>query len=110
MCVWTLFPSLPLTCLYSPLLPFSGLVKTANDKFLDIMGYTLNEIKGHHHRMFVEHPDTEEYLAFWDTLKRGRFHSGEFKRITKVKGEGERRVCVCVCVCVYVCVYVCVCV
>lgn len=62
-----------------------GRVLTANDNFLAVMGYTLEEIVGHHHRMFCEPAYTESraYADFWDRLALGEFDSGEYKRVTK---------------------------
>lgn len=62
-----------------------GTIITANDNFLAALGYTLDEIKGQHHRMFVdsaerEHPD---YEAFWESLRAGKFQSAEYKRYGK---------------------------
>jgi methyl-accepting chemotaxis protein len=63
----------------------SGHVLTANANFLALMGYGLDEIKGRHHRVFVEpaQAGTSEYLSFWERLARGEFEHGEFKRIGK---------------------------
>ena len=44
-----------------------GTIITANDNFLTTLGYTLEEVQGKHHRLFVE-PDYEtsnEYKEFW---------------------------------------------
>lgn len=62
-----------------------GRILVANDKFLDMMGYTLDEVRGRHHSLFVarEDRDSPEYAEFWAKLKRGEFASGEFKRIAK---------------------------
>jgi methyl-accepting chemotaxis protein len=62
-----------------------GTIITANQQFLDIMGYTLPEIQGQHHSMFAEpHVGASpEYKAFWATLNRGEFVSAEFKRLGK---------------------------
>lgn len=62
-----------------------GTIRTANDNFLKTVGYSLEEIKGHHHRMFMDPStkDSPEYAAFWDALRRGEFTSGEFKRVGK---------------------------
>ncbi len=62
-----------------------GTIITANDMFLNIMGYTLDEIKGQSHRIFAEssYAQTEEYRQFWKTLNEGKFQSAEFKRIGK---------------------------
>ena len=49
------------------------------------MGYTLGEIQGKHHRVFLENDTTnkEDYRKFWESLNRGEFQSGEYKRIGK---------------------------
>jgi methyl-accepting chemotaxis protein len=62
-----------------------GTILTANANFLTAMGYTLPEVRGQHHAMFVEaaQRDSAEYRAFWDALRRGTFQSAEFKRVAK---------------------------
>ncbi|MFK7831489.1 MAG: methyl-accepting chemotaxis protein [Congregibacter sp.] len=62
-----------------------GTIITANDNFLDAIGYTLNEIKGQHHRMFVEkeYAASDKYRAFWAALGTGEHNSGQFKRVRK---------------------------
>ncbi len=60
-----------------------GNVLTANDRFLNSMGYSLAQIQGKHHRIFC---DPEEYTspaykAFWDKLRRGDFIADRFKRV-----------------------------
>jgi methyl-accepting chemotaxis protein len=62
-----------------------GTVITANDNFLNTLGYTLNEIRGKHHSMFVEPElkNSSEYQQFWEKLNRGEFESAEYKRIGK---------------------------
>jgi methyl-accepting chemotaxis protein len=67
-----------------------GTILTANDRFLEAMGYSLEEIQGRHHRMFVD-PDERDcpaYKEFWAKLNRGEFSQAEFKRI----GKGGREV------------------
>lgn len=65
-----------------------GSIITANDNFLRTTGYSLNEIKGKHHRMFVtpEYGRSVEYREFWDSLNRGEFFVGTYSRINK-RGE-----------------------
>ena len=60
-----------------------GEVLTANDRFLNAMGYSLAQIKGKHHRMFCEPSEynSSQYEAFWAKLRRGEFVTGRFKRI-----------------------------
>jgi methyl-accepting chemotaxis protein len=62
-----------------------GTVQDANRNFLDAMGYTLEEIRGKHHRIFVDpqYAHSNEYEDFWRKLRSGEFVSGEFKRIAK---------------------------
>ena len=62
-----------------------GNIITANDNFLNTMGYRLDEIKGKHHQLFVDEEtrQSESYQRFWSELKGGRFFSGEFKRESK---------------------------
>ncbi len=62
-----------------------GTIVTANENFLSTVGYSLDEIKGQHHSMFVEpgYKESPEYKAFWDGLRRGEFSSGKYKRLGK---------------------------
>jgi methyl-accepting chemotaxis protein len=67
-----------------------GTIVTANENFLKTLGYSLGEIQGKHHSMFVE-PATREsaaYREFWAKLNRGEYQSAEYKRI----GKGGREV------------------
>jgi PAS domain S-box-containing protein len=60
-------------------------VLDANENFLKTMGYTLEEIKGRDHSLFVEpaYKNTREYTEFWNRLKKGEFQAAQFKRLTK---------------------------
>ena len=62
-----------------------GTIIDANQLFLNAMGYTLDEVKGKHHRMFVEpeYAESNDYRAFWSNLNQGNFDSGEYKRLAK---------------------------
>ena len=62
-----------------------GTILDANANFLQAMGYTLAEIRGKHHRIFVEpaYQSSREYTAFWDALRRGEFQAGQYKRYGK---------------------------
>jgi len=62
-----------------------GTVITANDNFLKALGYTLDEIKGKHHSMFVDeaYRQSAEYKEFWTKLNRGEYQAAEYKRIGK---------------------------
>jgi methyl-accepting chemotaxis protein len=60
-----------------------GTVVDANENFLTVMGYSMEQIRGKHHSMFVEKSfkDSADYRAFWDALRKGEYQSGEYKRI-----------------------------
>jgi methyl-accepting chemotaxis protein len=62
-----------------------GRILNANENFLATVGYTLEEVRGQHHGMFVDptHRHSAEYRAFWDKLGRGEYDSGQYKRVTK---------------------------
>lgn len=66
-----------------------GHILDANANFLGAMGYTLDEIKGQHHSLFVD-PDygnSREYVEFWQDLARGEFKAEEFQRFDKHGNE-----------------------
>ncbi|ENM5742829.1 PAS domain-containing methyl-accepting chemotaxis protein [Vibrio metoecus] len=63
-----------------------GYVKDANDNFLRVMGYRLEEIVGKHHRMFCDDAFYQENPNFWRDLAKGEFKSGLFHRKT---GQGR---------------------
>ena len=67
-----------------------GTILTANDNFLKALGYSLGEIQGKHHSMFVDpsERDSAAYRDFWTALKRGEYQAAEYKRI----GKGAREV------------------
>ncbi|MFC4236977.1 PAS domain S-box protein [Thalassospira xianhensis] len=62
-----------------------GTIIRANDNFLSLMGYSLSEITGKHHRIFVptQIRNAPEYDLFWKDLTAGQFKSQAFPRITK---------------------------
>ena len=62
-----------------------GTIITANENFLNAMGYRLDEIRGRHHSMFVDpaYKDSAEYKNFWASLARGEYKSAEYKRFGK---------------------------
>jgi methyl-accepting chemotaxis protein len=67
-----------------------GKIITANENFCRAMGYSLSEIIGQHHSMFVAPTDRQsaEYQAFWENLSRGQPAVGKVKRL----GKGGREV------------------
>ena len=62
-----------------------GTIVTANENFLKTLGYTLGEIQGKHHSMFVEQAekDSAAYREFWAALNRGQYQAAEYKRLGK---------------------------
>jgi len=62
-----------------------GKILTANENFLATFDYTLDEIRGQHHGMFVDpaYRNSAEYRMFWDKLRRGEYDAGQYKRIAK---------------------------
>lgn len=62
-----------------------GILINANDRFCQAMGYTLDELQGRHHRIFLEpaYRDSKDYENFWAQLRGGRLVTGQFKRIGK---------------------------
>jgi methyl-accepting chemotaxis protein len=62
-----------------------GTIVTANENFLKTLGYSLSEIQGKHHGMFVESAtrDSAAYREFWASLNRGEYQAAEFKRVGK---------------------------
>ncbi|WP_181140923.1 methyl-accepting chemotaxis protein [Xanthomonas arboricola] len=62
-----------------------GRILHANQNFLSLMGYRLDEVVGQHHRMFVtpSDRDSESYQQFWQALRRGDFNAGRFCRLDK---------------------------
>jgi methyl-accepting chemotaxis protein len=67
-----------------------GTIRTANDNFLNALGYTLGEIQGKHHSMFVDpsERDSAAYRDFWAALRRGEYQAAEYKRL----GKGAKEV------------------
>jgi methyl-accepting chemotaxis protein len=63
----------------------NGTIITANANFLSTMGYTIDEIRGQHHGMFVQSSSREkaEYAAFWTDLRAGKCCAAEFRRLAK---------------------------
>jgi methyl-accepting chemotaxis protein len=62
-----------------------GKIITANQNFLNVLGYRLDEIQGQHHSMFVDlaFRQSVEYRLFWEKLGRGEYDVGQYKRIGK---------------------------
>lgn len=67
-----------------------GTIISANENFLQTLGYALSEIQGKHHRMFCDgdFARTGEYADFWKKLNRGEFDSGRYLRV----GAGGRKI------------------
>jgi methyl-accepting chemotaxis protein len=67
-----------------------GRIVTANKNFLDTVGYTLEEVRGQHHGLFVDPAERQgtEYRAFWERLGRGDYDAGQYRRF----GKGGREI------------------
>ncbi|MEZ3186151.1 methyl-accepting chemotaxis protein [Pseudomonas sp. LM13] len=62
-----------------------GTVVTANEQFLQTMGYSLAELKGKHHSLFCTPEDaaSADYKAFWQKLNRGEYIADRFRRVDR---------------------------
>lgn len=62
-----------------------GTILWANARFLELMGYRLDELRGRHHRIFCgeEHARSAAYETFWSKLRHGEFDAGEYRRYAK---------------------------
>ena len=62
-----------------------GEIEWANAAFLEVLGYTLDEIRGQNHSLFVDKTYREgaEYASFWDRLRKGETFTSQFPRVTK---------------------------
>lgn len=67
-----------------------GVIIFANENFLKAVGYSLDEIKGRHHSIFVDaqYREGAAYRDFWNALRSGEYQAGEFQRV----GKGGREV------------------
>ncbi|WP_417310539.1 methyl-accepting chemotaxis protein [Devosia sp.] len=67
-----------------------GTILDANENFLMTLGYRIEEVRGQHHRIFVDAKEVSspEYAQFWARLRAGEFQAAEYKRI----GKGGREV------------------
>jgi methyl-accepting chemotaxis protein len=66
-----------------------GTIRHANENFLKAMGYSLEEIVGRHHSIFLDPADaaSDAYRLFWTELRKGHFQSGDFPRLSR---DGKR--------------------
>ena len=62
-----------------------GTILSANENFLRLTGYNLGEIRGQHHRLFVDKAEAASpaYQAFWDSLRAGQFQRADYMRLAK---------------------------
>src|SRR5262249_32509121 len=67
----------------------NGNIQTANDNFLQLVGYRLEELQGQNHGLLVEqhYRASDEYRLFWEALRRGECQIGQYKRIAKGNRE-----------------------
>jgi PAS domain S-box-containing protein len=66
-----------------------GTIISANQNYLDLMGYEADELIGKHHSIFVDPAEAQsvEYERFWQSLRLGTFQSAEFRRLDKHGNE-----------------------
>jgi methyl-accepting chemotaxis protein len=62
-----------------------GFITDVNSIFLETMGYKFNDkdkVIGKHHSVFVsyEYSKSDEYIKFWENLRKGKFFDGIFER------------------------------
>jgi methyl-accepting chemotaxis protein len=64
-----------------------GNILYANDNFLSLMGYRLNQIVGQNHRIFCQsnYSQSNEYKDFWKKLNNGEYFKGQYERVTADK-------------------------
>ena len=62
-----------------------GTIQNANENFLETMGYSLEELVGRHHSMFIEPTERAglKYATFWEKLRNGEYITAELKHIDK---------------------------
>ncbi|MFT4410944.1 methyl-accepting chemotaxis protein [Stenotrophomonas muris] len=67
-----------------------GRILSANDNFLAATGYSLDDVRGQHHSLFVEpeYRSSAEYRQFWEKLGRGEYDAGQYRRL----GKGGREI------------------
>ncbi len=70
-----------------------GTIITANENFLGAMGYSLAEIRGRHHSVFVDPTtrDSADYREFWARLNRGEFQAAQYKRLRRAAATSGSR-------------------
>nr|WP_258910125.1 PAS domain-containing methyl-accepting chemotaxis protein [Pseudomonas putida] len=66
-----------------------GTILDANERFCQAMGYSAEELRGKHHRLFCEpgYAQSAEYQQLWRELGQGKAISGTFERLDKAGRE-----------------------
>lgn len=66
-----------------------GTILDANERFCQAMGYSVEELRGKHHRLFCDpaYVKTAEYQQLWRELGQGKAISGTFERVDKAGRE-----------------------
>ena len=67
-----------------------GTIRTANNNFLEAVGYSLEELKGRHHSTLVDPAEASSaaYAQFWEKLRSGQYDAGQYRRV----GKGGREI------------------
>ncbi|MGI4747898.1 MAG: methyl-accepting chemotaxis protein [Janthinobacterium lividum] len=62
-----------------------GTIQHANENFLKLIGYRLDELRGRHHSMLVaqDQASSRDYVSFWNALRKGEYQAGQFRRVGK---------------------------
>src|SRR5688572_17411898 len=63
----------------------TGEVLNANEIFLKLVGYSLDEVRGKNYAMFVDSAvrGTASYQGFWPALARGESRQGEYRKVSR---------------------------
>jgi methyl-accepting chemotaxis protein len=66
-----------------------GTILEANENFLNMVGYALDDVKGKHHTMFLDEAERSVpgYRTFWDRMSRGEFSAGQYRRVKRDGSE-----------------------
>ena len=70
-------------------LGLDGIILSANESFLAALGYDLEELQGKHHGILVDpaYRNSPGYQQFWESLSKGDYQGGEYRRIGKTGAE-----------------------
>lgn len=64
-----------------------GTIISANDNFLNVMGYRAEQLKDQHHQVFCDSEFYQQHPNFWQELVAGQHKAGRFRRIDALGRE-----------------------